>query len=86
MINEGLLEKNNNAEIDVRKEYILKKFGKETLEFEEELDFLSFPDKMFYYDTNMDQILTINHVYKNDESNNEKKTIVDLDPKIEIEI
>ena len=88
MLKDGLLDNQDlkDDKFDIRKKYILTKFGQETYDFEEELEFLSFPDKMFYYDTNLSKLLNINHDYNKKSDDNTKKVIVDLNPKIEIEI
>lgn len=64
MVNAKIIDKNDNN-IDLRKEYITSKFGQDTYDFEEEVDFPSFPDDMFNYKCDYDTMFTINHDYLN---------------------
>lgn len=68
MLNEKILTKKelDNPAIDIRKEYIVRKYGEETYEFESDMDFMSFPEKMFDYKCDYQEILTINHEYHED--------------------
>jgi superfamily II DNA or RNA helicase len=49
--------KQNSEDVDIRKEYICFKYGEEVYELEKEIDFGSFPEKLIYYDPNIDLIL-----------------------------
>lgn len=48
---------------DIRKEYIIKKYGKDTYDFEVELNFDHFPQEIFEYICDYKKILEINHDY-----------------------
>jgi superfamily II DNA or RNA helicase len=67
MVNENILSKDDleKDDFDIRKEYILKKYGKCTYEFELEIEFENFPDEMFNYECNYNKIFEINHDYSN---------------------
>ena len=82
MIKTGMIkDAASSVNLDVRKEYITKKYGKEAYEFEQEIDFYSYPDEMFNYSTNYDDIFEINHVFvPGEEGQNEKKVVIDYDP------
>jgi len=62
---------NKNPTLDIRKEYILKIFGKDTYEFESELDFMNFPEKIFNYNSDYKEIFTINHEFNKKMIDNE---------------
>ncbi|ARF10039.1 superfamily II DNA or RNA helicase [Indivirus ILV1] len=78
MLNEGII-KEINSDIDIRKEYIIKKFGQDEYDFEKEVDFYSYPDEMFNYSTNYSEIFEINHIFVEGDKN-EKKVCIDYDP------
>ncbi len=78
MINEGIV-KEITPDMDIRKEYIVNKFGKDEYDFEQEVEFYDYPDEMFNYSTNYSEIFEINHVFVEGEQN-EKKVMIDYDP------
>jgi len=89
MINEDIIKpaELNNPNLDVRKEYIVKKFGMITYDFEAQIDFDSFPSDMFEYECNYDKIFEIDHDYSNNvNDNNDIKIEITFDPVIEVEI
>ena len=89
MINEDIIKPAdlNNPNLDMRKEYIVKKFGMITYDFEAQIDFDSFPSDMFEYECNYDKIFEIDHDYSNNANdNNDIKIEITFDPVIEIEI
>lgn len=67
-----------NLELDIRKEYILQKYGINTYNFELRAKFYNFPDKMFNYSCKYEDILKINHDYSI--TTQEKKTEIDYNP------
>lgn len=80
LISEGIMNKKEDN-LDVRKAYIVNKFGIETYNFEEELEFINFPDSMFNYSVKFDDIFEIEHDYT---SGTNCKIEIDLLPNIEI--
>lgn len=81
MIDDGLIKANEfKINMDIRKEYIIRKFGQYEYDCEQEVEFFSYPDDMFNYPTDYSEIFTINHVFKEGEEENEKKVIIDYDP------
>ena len=55
----------------IRDEYIIKKYGMETYKFEKSIKFYNFPEIMFKYNTNLDEIFEINHQFISDQNNDE---------------
>ena len=86
MIQKGIIKKTNKMVSldDLRKEYIIHEAGEANYEFEKDIEFDSYPDEMFNYSTDYDELFEINHVFDNNQE--EKKVIIDLDPKIVIKI
>ena len=65
---------------ELRKKYIIHESGESNYEFEKDIEFASYPDEMFTYSTNYDDIFDIKHVYDKEE-NQEKKVIINCNPK-----
>lgn len=60
MIEEGIINQNVVSD-DIRKTFILSKYGPDTYSFEEEIDFLNFPEQQFYYDPDFKKIFNLNN-------------------------
>ena len=67
MIKEGLVTKAQIQlpDFDIRKAYILLKYGQDAYDFEEELGFARYPSEIFNYPCDYQKILSINHDYSN---------------------
>jgi len=59
MIEEGIINQNVISD-DIRKTFILSKYGPDTYSFEEEIDFLNFPEQQFNYNPDFKQIFDLN--------------------------
>ena len=86
MVNEGMITKQDSMkpDLDIRKEYILKKFGEITYNFESEIEFESFPSEMFDYNCEYNDMFKINHEYEN--KDNAQQIEITYCEDIEIEI
>ena len=75
MINEGIVTKTQTLlpDFDIRKEYIIPKYGKDTYELEVELGFSHFPSEIFEYECDYNKILTINHNYSKNNNKQESE-------------
>jgi hypothetical protein len=69
----------NYQQIGNCKKYIINESGESNYEFEKDIEFASYPDEMFTYSTNYDDIFEIKHVFDKGE-NQEKKVIIDYNP------
>lgn len=86
MLKDGSLKKSDiTPDFDMRKHYIINKFGNDTYTFESSLNFMSFPDEMFNYSCDYNDIFEINHDYSK-QPKNEVKSEIDFNPVISIEI
>ena len=64
LINENEIDINElSPDFDCRKEFIIQKYGEDTYKFESKIGFANFPDSMFNYECNFDEIFEINHKY-----------------------
>jgi superfamily II DNA or RNA helicase len=62
-----VIKKNQIKDLDIRKEYIMHKFGPSTYQFESDTDFYNYPDKMFNYPCEYDEVLRIEGEITGDE-------------------
>lgn len=63
---EKKLIKNVTPDIDVRKEYIVGKYGIDEYNFQKDTDFYDYPDEIFNYSCNFNEIFEIKHDYNAD--------------------
>ena len=63
MVKHNLI-KNITPDVDFRKEYIVSKYGLDEYNFQKDTDFYDFPDEIFNYSCNLNDIFEIKHNYE----------------------
>ncbi|ARF12607.1 superfamily II DNA or RNA helicase [Klosneuvirus KNV1] len=63
MVKHNLI-KNITPDMDFRKEYIVSKYGLDEYNFQKDTDFYDFPDEIFNYSCNLNDIFEIKHNYE----------------------